>query len=264
MIDYNLEMLNHNTLQSSFFYLARLDPTIGFTYDCSSISGHTVPGLPDAFLSDYTNAGTSLKNADNTLCLRLLLGSHLAQYLRHQLEEHQGYTATVGISTNKLISKLVGNVNKPKSQTTLIPPYTPLDTGESNVTRFLDSHDIGRIPGIGFKSAQKIRDFVLGRPAAFDAGLVYGGTKENVTVKDVRLFPSMGDDQLEELLGGPGAPQGIGVKVWGLINGVDPTEVSKAREVPQQISIVSWETVFWEELFLTTNCRKTAISDWTP
>ncbi|KAL8642976.1 MAG: hypothetical protein Q9228_000375 [Teloschistes exilis] len=237
MIDYNLEMLNHNALQSSFFYLARLDPTIGFTYDCSSISGHTVPGLPDAFLSDYTNAGTSLKDADNTLCLRLLLGSHLAQYLRHQLEEHQGYTATVGISTNKLISKLVGNVNKPKSQTTLIPPYTPLDTGESNVTRFLDSHDIGRIPGIGFKLAQKIRDFVLGRPAAFDAGLVYGGTKENVTVKDVRLFPSMGDDLLEELLGGPGAPKGIGVKVWGLINGVDPTEVSKAREEDSYIRL---------------------------
>lgn len=243
MIDYNLEMVNHNALQSSFFYLARLDPTIGFTYDCSSMSGHTVPGLPDTFLSDYTHAGASLKNADNTLCLRLLIGSHLAQYLRHQLEEHQGYTATVGISTNKLISKLVGNVNKPKSQTTLIPPYTLSDIGESNVTRFLDSHDIGRIPGIGFKSAQKIRDFVLGRPAAFNAGLVYGGTKENVTVKDVRLFPSMGDDLLEKLLGGSGAPKGIGIKVWGLINGVDPTEVSKAREVPQQISIVSWETV---------------------
>ncbi|KAL9586823.1 MAG: hypothetical protein Q9212_000641 [Teloschistes hypoglaucus] len=237
MIDYNLEMVNHNALQSSFFYLARLDPTIGFTYDCRSILGHTVPGLPYTFLLDYANAGASLKNADNTLCLRLLIGSHLAQYLRHQLEEHQGYTATVGISTNKLISKLVGNANKPKSQTTLIPPYTPSDTGESNVTRFLDSHDIGRIPGIGFKSAQKIRDFVLGRPAAFDAGLVYGGTKEKVTVKDVRLLPSMGVDLLEKLLGGSGAPKGIGIKVWGLINGVDPTEVSMAREVPQQISI---------------------------
>ncbi|KAL8660790.1 MAG: hypothetical protein Q9202_006212 [Teloschistes flavicans] len=237
MIDYNLEMINFNALQSSFFYLARLDPTSGFTYDCSSIAGNTVPGLPDPLLSDPTNTGASLKNFDDTLYMRLLIGSHLAQYLRHQLEEHQGYTATVGISTNKLVSKLVGNVNKPKGQTTLLPPYTPSDTGESNITRFLDSHDIGKIPGIGFKSAQKIRDFVLSRPAAFDTGLVYGGTKEKVTVKDVRMFSSMGGDLLEKLLGGSGAPKSIGMKVWGLINGVDETEVSKAREVPQQISI---------------------------
>lgn len=132
----------------------------------------------------------------------------------------------------------MGGVNKPKGQTTLLPPYSLSDTGESNITRFLDDHDIGKVPGIGFKSAQKIRDYVLGRPAAFDAGLVYGGTKENVTVKDVRLFPSMGGNLLEKLLGGSGAPKGVGTKIWGLVNGVDDSEVSKAREVPQQISIV--------------------------
>ncbi|KAL8694390.1 MAG: hypothetical protein Q9218_000956 [Villophora microphyllina] len=239
MIDYNLEIINPNALQTSFFYLARHDPTIGFEYDCGKISGHTVPEPPDPPVSAFVNVGSSVNKVDNSLWMRLLIGSHLAQYLRHQLEEHQGYTATVGISTNKLISKLVGNVNKPKGQTTLVPPYIPSDIDESNVTRFLDSHDIGKIPGIGFKSAQRIRDLVLGRPAAFDAGLVYGGTREIVTVRDVRHFASMGGDLLEKLLGGSGAPKGIGMKVWGLVNGVDDSEVSKAREVPQQISIVS-------------------------
>ncbi|KAI4150916.1 MAG: hypothetical protein L6R39_002130 [Caloplaca ligustica] len=175
---------------------------------------------------------------DHSLFMRLTLGSHLAQHLRHQLEEHQGYSSTVGISTTKLISKLIGNINKPKGQTTLLPPYSSNDSSESNVTRFLDGLDIGKVPGIGFKMAQKIRDHVLGRPAAFDAGLVYGGTKENVAVKDVRLFPSMGAELFEKLLGGHGAPKGVGMRVWGLINGVDDTQVSKAREVPQQISIV--------------------------
>lgn len=104
---------------------------------------------------------------------------------------------------------------------------------------FIDSHDIGKIPGIGFKTAQKIREHVLERPAGFDAGLVYGGTRESICVKDVRMFEGMGPRLLQNILDGPGVPKDLPEKVWGLINGVDDTEVTKAREVPQQISIVS-------------------------
>lgn len=175
MVDYNVDLLNHNALSSSFFHLDRNDPTVGFLFDASCISGHTFPtGSPQAVgLSTSTTA--SLTPALGKLYLRLLLGSHIAQFLRHQLEEHKSYTCTVGVSTTKLMSKLVGNLNKPRGQTTLVPPYEwSLDTGESNVTRFLDAHDIGKVPGIGFKTAQKIRQYVLGRPAAFHAGLVYG------------------------------------------------------------------------------------------
>ncbi|KAL8798600.1 MAG: hypothetical protein Q9182_006535 [Xanthomendoza sp. 2 TL-2023] len=231
MVDYNLEMLNFNSLQSSFFHLSRNDPTLGFEYDCNYVSGHTVPIHPIEALID---------RGRSSLYRRLVVGSHLAQYLRHQLEEHQGYSSTVGISTTKLISKLVGSVNKPRGQTTLLPPYTPI--GESCITSFLDEHDIGKIPGIGFKSAQKIRDHVLGRPAAFIAGLVYGGTKEDIKIKDVRLYPAMGVELLEKVLGGSGAPKDFANKVWGLINGIDDSEVANAREVPQQISIVFFPT----------------------
>ncbi|KAL9599790.1 MAG: hypothetical protein Q9219_003576 [cf. Caloplaca sp. 3 TL-2023] len=185
---------------------------------------------------------------ESTLYMRLLVGSHLAQYLRHQLEEHQGFTSTVGVSTSKLISKLVGNINKPKGQTTLLPPYSSGEAYESNVIQFLDSHEVGKIPGVGFKMAQKIRGHVLGRPAEFDTGIVYGGTKEKVTVKDVRLSRSMNADLLEKLIGGPGAPKEIGFKVWALINGDDNSEVSQAREVPQQISIVNTMTAVYKEL----------------
>lgn len=179
-------------------------------------------------------------SCEETLCQRLILGSHLAQHLRHQLEEHKGYTSTVGISTNKLLSKLVGKVNKPKGQTTLIPPYQEglLNAGGSNVINFLDSHDIGQIPGIGFKTAQKLRQYLLQRPAAFETGLVYGGTKENVSVRDVRLHNGMNAEVLERVLGGAHVPKGLGSKVWGLINGIDETHVGKAKDVPQQISIV--------------------------
>lgn len=242
IIDYNAELLNYNNLASSFFHLDRNDPTVGFSFDASQVFGHTFPVASTSSQATAVLATKPTCNDDEDLSLRLRLGSHLAQHLRHQLAEQKGYTSTVGISTNKLISKLVGNVNKPKGQTTLIPPYNPHPSdGESNVTKFVDDHDVGKIPGIGFKTAQKIRNHVLGRPAAFSAGLVYGPTKENVKVGDVRTLDGMGPELLGHLLAGVGVPKDLGEKVWGLINGVDDTEVAKAKEVPQQISIVSLE-----------------------
>ena len=240
MIDHNVSLLNCNHLESSFFFLDRNDPTVGFTFDASSIFGY---GFPPTSVHGITpvpisNSQPTVDEAQRDLHLRLVLGSHLAQYLRLRLEEEKGYTSTVGISTTKLISKLVGNVNKPKGQTTLLPPYDrPAYEGVNNVVKFLDEHDIGKVPGIGFKMSQKIRQHVLGREATFNAGLVYGATKEHVTVKDVRLFSGMGSELLEKILDGPGVPKGIGNRIWSLINGVDEAEVAKAREVPQQISI---------------------------
>lgn len=169
--------------------------------------------------------------------LRLLLASHLAHHIRQKLEYDLGYTATVGVSTNKLLSKLVGNLHKPNSQTTLIPPYTADDDEWDNVTPFIDEHEVGKIPGIGFKIAQKLRRYVLQRPADFDTGLVYGGTKEDVKVRDVRTCPDIGPDVLERILGGPGTPNGIGARVWDLLNGCDDTLVGQARDLPRQISI---------------------------
>lgn len=228
MIDYNMDLLNYNDLVHSFFCLNKDDPTVGFEYDASSLFGPTYPPqLPIA---------TQLSDEEEELRLRLVLGSHLARHLRHELESHKGYTSTVGIATNKLLSKMVGNVNKPKNQTTIVPPYTPVGHTGISVTDFLDGHDIGKIPGIGFKLAQQIRARVLGREAEFSEGLVYGGTKELVTVLEARSHPGMGAELLEEILGGPGSSKGIGGKIWELLHGIDDTEVGKAKRVPSQIS----------------------------
>lgn len=235
MVQYNIDLLNHRTLTVSYFHLDRSDPALGFPFDASKVCGYTFPAVSASSQDDCPSTTDS-----RDLLLRVRLGSHLAQYLRHQLEEQKGYTSTVGISTNKLVSKLVGNVNKPKGQTTLVPPYSPSHlNGPSNVIQFLDGHDIGKIPGIGFKMAQKIRDQVLQRPAAFSAGLMYGPTKENVTVKDVRTLEGIGPVMLDRLLAGPGTPRDLGERVWGLVNGVDDSEVATGKEVPHQISIVS-------------------------
>ncbi|KAI4640961.1 uncharacterized protein J4E79_011747 [Alternaria viburni] len=229
MIDYNVSILNSNDLSNAFFCLDRNDPTVGFPYDATRLRGHLYP----------KTASEHLGTTPDLLHLRLALGSHLAHYVRTRLEAEKGYTATVGISTNKLLAKLVGNTYKPNAQTTLVPPYTSGEDDETidNVTAFIDDHEVGKIPGIGFKIAQKLRTHLLQRPAEFDAGLVYGGTKEAVLVRDVRTHPGIGPETLERILGGPGVPHGTGTKVWGLLNGCDDTEVGQAREIPRQISI---------------------------
>lgn len=227
-IDYNLALLNPHDLARSFFHLSRDHPTHGFAFDATSFAGTTFPSLTES------PSPSDMTQTQDSATLRLLLTSHLARFLRNQLELHKNLTATAGISTNKLLSKLVGNLNKPNGQTTLLPPYF----GEhSNVTAFVDAHDVAKIPGIGFKLAQKLREFVLHRPATFDDGLVYGGTRETVKVGHVRNHPELNVETLEKLLGGPGSPHGIAVKVWGLLHGADHSEVRAARDTPKQISI---------------------------
>lgn len=236
IISFNKSLLNFNDLAHSFFQLKADDPTVGFSFDATRIAGHTMPSSPLGINPPLPTL-SEVSDVTDDLLVRLVLGSHLAQHLRLSLEEEKGYTSTVGISTNKLLSKLVGNLNKPKGQTTLIPPYVARDEHHSNVTTFIDSHDIGKIPGIGFKMAQRIRNHILSRPAAFDEGLIYGGTLESVPVGDARVFPGMGPEVLEQILGGPGAERGIGGKIWGLLNGIDDTEVQQAKRVPTQISL---------------------------
>ncbi|KAF2093192.1 putative DNA polymerase iota [Rhizodiscina lignyota] len=231
MVDYNVSILNRNDLVNSFFCLAKDDPTVGFAFDATAFAGHTyAKEQPDA------NAHSGVVPEEDSLYLRLRLASHLARYLRVQLEEQKGYTSTVGISTSKLLSKLVGNVNKPKAQTTLAPPYTASEARESNVTSFIDAHEVGKIPGIGFKLATKIRSHVL-QKLIDEQPFVLDRDKDIVTCGQVRNFPGMSADLLEKLLSGPGSPHGIGAKIWHLLHGIDDSQVGQARGVPRQISI---------------------------
>src|SRR5450432_1918699 len=132
MVEYNLPFLNHNDLSHSFFCLDKDEPTVGFAFDASTVFGPTYPpDYPKTALDISAAGASSSSSSDNSIRLRLLLGSHLARHLRHELEREKGYTATVGIATNKLLSKLVGNTHKPKNQTTLLAPSTPNVTEES-------------------------------------------------------------------------------------------------------------------------------------
>ncbi|KAL1839758.1 hypothetical protein VTJ49DRAFT_1181 [Mycothermus thermophilus] len=218
IISYNAELLNPNALAQSWFCLSRPDPEVGFEFDATSFAG-CVHGVEDE----------ACQVADPTLRMRLLLGSHLARYLRMKIEE-EGYTSSCGIATNKLLAKLAGDKNKPQNQTTLLTP-SPED-----VLVFMDPHPLRKVPGIGSKIARLLQGFVLDG-ASGEAPPRDDESGVSATVGQVRTHPAASAPALERLLAGPGAEKGIGRRVWALLHGLDDTDVKPGRDVPTQISI---------------------------
>ncbi|KAH8159152.1 hypothetical protein CIB48_g9086 [Xylaria polymorpha] len=221
VVAYNQETLNVHALRDSFFHLDRSDPVKGFAFDGSGFSGCVAPSSTKA-------KGAVEVDIDNPLCVRLMLASHLAGYLRHKLDEDFGYTSSSGISTSKLLAKLAGSVNKPNNQTTLLATKDDDDA----VRTFMDGHSIRKIPGIGSRIAQLIEEYLLSRPTERR-----DRESTNVMVGEARTHPGMSPDLLEQILDRPGAERGSGEKVWNFLHGVDPSEVKEASDVPTQISI---------------------------
>ncbi|KXH28213.1 impB/mucB/samB family protein [Colletotrichum simmondsii] len=216
IINYNMFCLNRVSLSESFFHLSKKDPEKGFLCDLTKVAGCVYGKTP----------GTG--DLNNSAYVRLLLASHLAFHLRMKVEEDFGFTASVGISTNKLLSKLVGSVNKPRNQTTL------MSFDDAVVTEFMDAHSVRKVPGIGFKTSRALEEKYLAAPLGPD-----DADRETTLLKvyDVRTHEQTSLDALEKLLGGPGSERGVGERVWGLLHGVDDTEVKDASDVPSQISI---------------------------
>ncbi|KAI1869065.1 uncharacterized protein JN550_006052 [Neoarthrinium moseri] len=219
IISYNEQLLNPNSLAESFFQLSDQDPEKGFTFDATSLFGCTYPSQPSIQEETW----------GSPLYVRLLLSSHLAGYLRHKLEEDFGYTSTCGVSTNKTLAKLAGTKNKPKNQTTLMSL-----TGEV-VQRFMDEHQIKKIPGMGFRTSHLVENHVLSRTS--EAIPHDDEHSAKITTREVLEHPSMSSAVLEKVLGGPGTEHGIGLKVWNLLHGIDNAAVKEASDVPSQISI---------------------------
>lgn len=219
VVAYNRELLNARALGASFFQLDRRDPVKGFAFDASRFCGCLQPGAEKA------NGGGGVVDLEDPLCVRLMLASHLAGYLRHKLDEDFGYTSSGGISTSKVLAKLAGNVNKPNNQTTLL-------ARDDAVAAFMDAHSIRKIPGIGSRIAQLMEEHLLSRPAK-----QRDREGNNLTVGEARRHPGMSSELLEQILDRPGAERGSGEKVWNLLHGVDASEVKEASDVPTQISI---------------------------
>lgn len=215
IIEYNIFCLNRFSLSESFFHLSKKDPERGFACDLQRVAGCVQGAVPDEPPLDDHNY------------VKLLLASHLAEYLRLKIEEDYGFTLACGVSTNKTLSKLVGSKHKPRNQTTLLA----LD--EAAVLEFIGAYTIRKIPGIGSKTTRLLEDRLLSnhtKVRSYD-------TESALTAAAVRAHLDIYPESLENLLSGPGAEQGIGVRIWNLLHGVDHAEVKEAADVPAQISI---------------------------
>src|SRR5437899_6916385 len=79
--------------------------------------------------------------------------SHLAQQLKNAVRNSTKLSCTVGVSSNKLVSKIASNFKKPDGLTIVTP---------ERIESFLDPLPIRTIPGIGKKTEEKFSEMGLG------------------------------------------------------------------------------------------------------
>ncbi|KAF3079035.1 hypothetical protein TWF706_003630 [Orbilia oligospora] len=266
-IEYNLDLAKKESFKTGFYQLKPDQPNFGFKFDWDTIPGYLYPPLTKP------NSKLPQKILDQ-IPKRLLLATHLAQYLRLLLLDQQGFTCSAGVCNSKLTAKLAGTINKPSAQTLLLPDYTQ---------EFLDDLAVLNIPGIGSKTGRIIRDLVRSRKEIEEAkGQVtteeveVGNDVQNYNTETFDLEPDveaegLAEDEIERLqqAGKDGfmeayyndsdvktkvieartmlsrqkldehlgnMPPGAG-RVWELLHGIDNTEVAKATLVPTQVSI---------------------------
>lgn len=79
----------------------------GFHYRPTDVPSLVIPGTSTSQDAQYAP--------------QLLAAAHLASYIRKEIFEKLKFTTSAGIAHNKLLAKLVGNLNKPNLQTTWNP-----------------------------------------------------------------------------------------------------------------------------------------------
>ncbi len=98
-------------------------------------------GRDEAYLDVTKRTGASFAN-----------GSHLAQQLKNAIRGTTKLSTTVGISSNKLVSKIASGFKKPDGLTVIEP---------DKIESFLEPLPIGTIPGIGKKTEDRFHEMNL-------------------------------------------------------------------------------------------------------
>ncbi|KAM8960927.1 DNA polymerase iota [Pelodytes ibericus] len=85
--------------------------------------------------------------------LRIAVGSHIAAEIRAALRARLDLTGCAGVAASKLLSKLVSGTHKPNQQTVLLP--------ESSTSLINSLNHVKKLPGIGYKTAQRLESMNL-------------------------------------------------------------------------------------------------------
>jgi DNA polymerase-4 len=81
------------------------------------------------------------------------LAGKLARWLREQIAQRTGLTASAGVGPSKLVAKIASDINKPNGMT-IVPPH--------EVAAFLEPLPVSRLWGVGPKSAARLADLGIG------------------------------------------------------------------------------------------------------
>ncbi len=127
-------------------------------------------------------------------------GAHLAQQLKNSLRSSVKLSSTIGISSNKIVSKIASDYKKPDGLTIVEP---------KKIESFLDPLPIRSIPGIGKKSEEKFSEM---------------GIETILQLRNLDVFA------LNGLFG-----RKIGTYIYNAARGIDDDPVS-ARHDPIQYS----------------------------
>ena len=66
IIEYNVSILNVNDLNNAFFCLAKNDPTVGFSYDATRLTGHLYPKMATENLGKLNAAYPMWRSRDSS------------------------------------------------------------------------------------------------------------------------------------------------------------------------------------------------------
>lgn len=157
--------------------------------------------------------------------IRLFLATHLAQQIRSRVADEVGLTSSAGISSSKLVAKIVGNTHKPNHQT-VFASSNERDT-LSDIQLFLDPYPLRSLNGFGSVIVEKL--------CTHASKTVGHGEKDFPSGQlTVALARQIFDWQsLKDLFG----QRRLGTRLYNLLQGNDDEAVIKAPEYPAQISI---------------------------
>jgi len=147
--------------------------------------------------------------------------SHLAQQLKNSIREQIKLTCSVGVSPNKILSKIASDYKKPDGLTIVKP---------DEISEFLDPLKIREIPGIGKKTEEKFSEMDL------------------VTISDVKKLDVF---KLNQLFG-----RKTGTYIYNGIRGIDNEPVTERQPVIQFSKIVTLKKNSKDSEFLSQNLKE--------
>ena len=115
--------------------------------DMSEKSMNIIKKFADVF--EYVGRDEAYLDVSEKVERDFTKASHIAQQIKNEVREKTKLTCSVGISPNKLLSKIASGYKKPDGLTTVTP---------DNISEFMETLNLSDIHGIGKKTQQKLAE----------------------------------------------------------------------------------------------------------